>query len=144
MSENKKTVYFQDKNSYNPYNLKKNPYNPYILATLWFWYTNIQIQIQILILKLIYVNIMIIIIIIMIISITWLYVKIRKSCIYFDFKSVCIGLSLISVQNYKICFLTFLPWCFSRNLIVVKRDWNLNKSQLKNREFRKFLELHLC
>ena len=30
MSENKKTVYFQDKNSYNPYNLKKNPYNPYI------------------------------------------------------------------------------------------------------------------
>ena len=24
-----KTVYFQDKNPYNPYNLEKNPYNPY-------------------------------------------------------------------------------------------------------------------
>ena len=48
MSENyKKAEYFQDKNPYNPYNLKKkrtihtilglqnkNPYNPYILATL--------------------------------------------------------------------------------------------------------------
>ena len=34
MSENlkktgKKPEYFQDKNPYNPYNLKKNPYNPY-------------------------------------------------------------------------------------------------------------------
>ncbi len=39
MSENKKTAYFQDKNPYNPYNLKKNPYNPYILATLYVTYS---------------------------------------------------------------------------------------------------------
>ena len=40
MSENlKKPVYFQDKNPYNPDNLKKNPYNPYILATLYVTYS---------------------------------------------------------------------------------------------------------
>ena len=36
MSENfKKPVYFQDKNPYNPYNLKKNPYNPYNAYNFW-------------------------------------------------------------------------------------------------------------